>query len=133
MINATEEPTMVLPPPSPARKQKQPEHSQRDVQTTAIPQPVNLGTSIASLVLPVTIDLSATPVMGRAGRSPSKRLATKKSPPKLPHERDESVNTTGRIASEPMKQAFSDLAKGLQDTDRAAEAGRTYKRLKQKK
>lgn len=133
MINTTDEHTMVLPPPSPARKQKRPEHSQRDAQTTAIRQPVNLGTSIASLVLPVTVDLTATPVMGRAGRSPGKRIAPKKTSPKLPHERDQSINATGKITSEPMKQAYRDLTKGLQDTDRAAEAGRTYKKLKQKK
>lgn len=48
----------------------------------------------------------------------------------LPHERDESVGTTGGIASAPMKQAFKDLSNGIQDTDRSAEADRTYKKLK---
>ena len=49
---------------------------------------------------------------------------------KLPHERDESVSTAKAKPSEPMQQAFRDLANGLQDTDRGAEVGRTYKKLK---
>jgi hypothetical protein len=48
----------------------------------------------------------------------------------LPHERDESKDMTGGIPSEPMRQAFRDLRRGLQDTDRGAEADRTYKKLK---
>lgn len=48
----------------------------------------------------------------------------------LPHERDEAVGMTGGIASAPMKQAFKDLTHGIQDTDRSAEADRTYKKLK---
>jgi hypothetical protein len=55
----------------------------------------------------------------------------KKTLPKLPHERDESIDTTGAIASEPMKQAARDIKRGLVDTDRGAEAGRTYQKLKQ--
>ncbi len=53
------------------------------------------------------------------------------SSPKLPHERDESINTTGTVASEPMEQAARDVKRGLVDTDRGAEAGRTYRKLKQ--
>lgn len=49
---------------------------------------------------------------------------------KLPHERDESVSTDAPEPSAPMQQAFEDLARGLQDTDRGAELGRTYKKLK---
>ena len=50
---------------------------------------------------------------------------------KLPHERDESIDIVGKVPSEPMKQASRDLKRGLVDTDRGAEAGRTYKKLKQ--
>ena len=49
---------------------------------------------------------------------------------KLPHERDESVSAAAPEPSAPMQQAFEDLARGLQDTDRGAELGRTYKKLK---
>lgn len=55
---------------------------------------------------------------------------TKKSVAKLPHERDESIGMTGNVPSEPMQQAFQDVARGLQDTDRGSEADRTYKKLK---
>ena len=48
---------------------------------------------------------------------------------KLPHERDESVGATGGVASGAVRQAYRDLARGLQDTDRGAEAGRVYKQL----
>lgn len=37
---------------------------------------------------------------------------------------------TGKVESKPMKQAFRDVARGLKDTDRGAEAGRTYRKLK---
>jgi hypothetical protein len=49
---------------------------------------------------------------------------------KLPHERDESIGMTGGITSKTMQQAYRDLDRGLQDTDRGVEAGRTYKKLK---
>ena len=71
--------------------------------------------------------IAAKPTRARPGR-PAKPAA---SLPKLPHERDESINTTGTVASEPMEQAARDVKRGLVDTDRGAEAGRTYKKLKQ--
>jgi hypothetical protein len=37
--------------------------------------------------------------------------------------------TVGTL-SETMRQAYRDLARGLQDTDCGAEAGRTYRKLK---
>ncbi len=36
----------------------------------------------------------------------------------------------GTVVSEPMQQAYRDISRGLKDTDRGAEAGRTYKKLK---
>lgn len=35
-----------------------------------------------------------------------------------------------KVVSEPMQQAYRDITRGLKDTDRGAEAGRTYKKLK---
>lgn len=49
---------------------------------------------------------------------------------KLPHERDESAESTGAVQSEAMQQAYRDLRRGLPDTDRGAEAGHTYRKLK---
>lgn len=71
-------------------------------------------------------------VVRRKARKSPERVGVAKTPPeiKLPHERDESVNMTDGIPSEPMQQAYRDVTGGLQDTDRGPEAGRTYKKLK---
>ena len=123
---------MVRPPLSSARRRKapQPPPIVSTVQAST-PQP-NLGTSIASLVMPASVDLTATSFKPKPGRVPARDQALKKALPKLPHERDESVTATAPVASKPMQQAYRDLASGQQDTDRAAETGRTYKKLKQK-
>ena len=42
--------------------------------------------------------------------------------PKLPHERDESVDMTDGIPSAEMQQAYRDLERGLVDTDAGLEA-----------
>ena len=43
---------------------------------------------------------------------------------------DGSQTMTAGTPSEPMRQAYRDVTRGLQDTDRGAEAGRTYRKLK---
>ena len=52
----------------------------------------------------------------------------------LPNERDESVNNdvamTAALPDPLMKQAAADVARGLQDTSKAAELNRAYKKLK---
>ena len=55
--------------------------------------------------------------------------ASRSSAAKLPHERDESVGATAGVASGSVQQAYRDVARGLQDTDRGAEAGRVYEQL----
>ena len=52
------------------------------------------------------------------------------SEPALPHERDESANMTGGIESDVVEQAARDLKRGLEDTSRAPEADRAYRKLK---
>ena len=42
--------------------------------------------------------------------------------PKLPHERDQSVNMTDAIPSADMQQAYRDVERGLVDTDAGREA-----------
>lgn len=42
--------------------------------------------------------------------------------PKLPHERDQSVNMTDGIPSADMQQAYRDVQRGLVDTDAGREA-----------
>ncbi len=50
--------------------------------------------------------------------------------PKLPHERDESVGTTGGVPSAAVQQAYKDVKRGLQDTSRGAAANVAYEKLK---
>ena len=50
--------------------------------------------------------------------------------PKLPHENDESVNATDGTPSVLIQQAYRDISRGLQDTDRGPVADSTYKKLK---
>ena len=50
--------------------------------------------------------------------------------PKLPHEQDESVGSTGGVPSAAMQQAYKDVKRGLRDTSRGTAANRTYEKLK---
>ena len=65
-----------------------------------------------------------------AGTIRLKPSADKHAAPELPHERDEAVGMTGGVPSQPVQQAYRDVKRGLVDTDRAAEADRTYDKLK---
>lgn len=49
---------------------------------------------------------------------------------KIPSERDESVLMTPQAPDPMIKQAAADVANGLQDTSKALETNRTYKKLK---
>lgn len=49
--------------------------------------------------------------------------------PRLPHERDESVDAEAAVPSEVIKQAVTDLRRGLIDTDRSAQMTKVYKNL----
>ena len=59
--------------------------------------------------------------------------ASRHASPKLPHERDETPGMTGGEPSERVEQGHRDVARGVQDTSRAPEADRTYRRLKGKR
>ena len=50
--------------------------------------------------------------------------------PKLPHEQDESVGSTGGVPSPEMQLAYKDVKRGLQDTSRGTAADATYQKLK---
>ena len=65
-----------------------------------------------------------------AGTIRLKPSGDKAATPELPHERDEEAGMTGGIPSQPMQQAYRDVKRGLIDTDRGVEAGRTYQKLK---
>ena len=90
-----------------------------------MPKPVKTTPSKASS--------SATPVVSVKRRAGTLRLpvgTAQPAPMELPHERDASTNMTDGIPSPPVQQAYRDVKRGLQDTDRGAEAGRTYQKLK---
>ncbi|GKT24922.1 hypothetical protein [Acidovorax sp. SUPP3334] len=50
--------------------------------------------------------------------------------PRLPHERDQAVEMTGGEPSEEMQQAYKDVQRGLQDTDRGKPAHDAYQKQK---
>ena len=61
----------------------------------------------------------------KAGQS-----AEKEEKPKLPHERDESVDMTHGESDPKMEQAYRDVQRGLQDTDRGPSADKAYQKQK---
>ena len=50
--------------------------------------------------------------------------------PKMPHERDESVDMTHGESDPKMEQAYRDVQRGLQDTDRGPSADKAYQKQK---
>jgi len=50
---------------------------------------------------------------------------------KLPHERDESVDMTHGQPDAQVEQAYRDVQRGLQDTDRGPPADKAYQKQKQ--
>ena len=119
---------MIRTSPAPARKVKTIEQQNTDFTAEGSPPPATAGMSIQLKAMPPDkSSVSGNSTRGRKRAPP----VSKQAAPKLPHERDESINTVGTIPSEPMKQASRDIERGLKDTDRGAEVGRTYKKLKQ--
>ena len=57
-------------------------------------------------------------------------MAATSTVPKLPHERDESVGSTGGVPRPAVQQAYKDVKRGLQDTSRGAAANAAYEKLK---
>jgi hypothetical protein len=64
------------------------------------------------------------------GQVPPPGVGNKAFEAQLPHERDESVSMTDGIPSEPIRQAYRDVVRGLKDTDRGPVAGHAYRKLK---
>ncbi|MEQ1686264.1 MAG: hypothetical protein ABL916_21650 [Burkholderiaceae bacterium] len=67
-------------------------------------------------------------------KAPARKRADPPTPapsePALPHERDEGASMTGGLPSQVVQQGARDLKRGLEDTSRALEADRAYKKLK---
>lgn len=69
-----------------------------------------------------------TPTTGDAASPGSAREES----PKLPHERDQSVDMTHGQPDAQVEQAYRDVQRGLQDTDRGPPADKAYQKQKQK-
>jgi hypothetical protein len=81
------------------------------------------SSSLAKAVMP------RKTVRGRIHGSSPKGKTALAAAPKLPHERDETPESSkGAVASKTVQQAFSDVTHGLPDTDRGAEVSRTYQK-----
>ena len=50
--------------------------------------------------------------------------------PKLPHEQDQSVDMTDGKPDEQLEQAYLDVQRGLQDTDRGPPSDKAYQKQK---
>lgn len=50
---------------------------------------------------------------------------------RLPHERDEATAMTGGIRSPDIEQAYKDVTRGLQDTDKGPPSHRAYQQQKE--
>ncbi len=53
--------------------------------------------------------------------------------PSLPSEKDESVDVSDVVVRKVMRQAATDIARGLKDTDRADQVDKIYRKLKTEK
>lgn len=88
----------------------------------------------------------ATPAAASPAREPSVDTTRRQAPapstqgplkvpdgegtPKLPHERDESVDMTHGEPDAQIEQAYRDVQRGLQDTDRGPPADKAYQKQK---
>ena len=84
----------------------------------------------AKASVPAPIPASATPEQRTSGEGVDLTSQDESASPKMPHERDERVGMTGGAQSSRVQQGARDLKRGLQDTSRATEADRAYKKLK---
>ena len=122
---------MVKTVPTPAPKVKSLAQENTDFTSEGSPPPGIVGATIPATATPASPDEIARSGKSRPGLARVPLGVRKKAEAKLPQERHEPASTTGTIPSEPMHQAYRDIKHGLKDTDRGAEAGRTYKKLKQ--
>lgn len=81
--------------------------------------------------------MSNTPIQTPPPRSPTRQRKStvqvsigQKKVDLLPHEQDESASSQASAPRKIMKQAATDVAGGLKDTDRGVETGSTYDRQK---
>ena len=116
--------------PAPAAKQKNLVQQNADFTSEGAPPPAVEAIPSVKTGAGTTAITPTRPKHRTSGRHRDAPATAKALKPQLPHDRDETASALPAVASEPMKQAQRDLARGLKDTDRGAEAGRTYQKLK---
>lgn len=79
---------------------------------------------------PASIPAQPATQRARVGKPPTLRDAAVEAKLQMPNERDESIAMTADAPDPVIEQAAVDVARGLQDTSKAAELDRTYKKLK---
>ncbi len=124
---------MLKPPPAPPPHPKTLEEQKADFTAEGSPPPGKVGKDVPVVEEPAVAS-------GAITRKPTHRhpLLTRRNigalrRAELPVTPATAVTTSpepGAVPSVPMQQAFADVKQGLKDTDRAAEAGRTYRKLK---
>lgn len=75
------------------------------------------------------VDTTRRQDSGPATHGPLK-ASDREGAPKLPHERDESVDMTHGKPDVQIEQAYRDVQRGLQDTDRGPPADKAYQKQK---
>jgi len=70
------------------------------------------------------------PGRGRPGQAETPRDASDEASLALPHERDQSTDMTDAVPDPQIKQAHTDLGRGLQDTGRTPVVDAAYDKLK---
>ena len=85
---------------------------------------------MVKLKLPATSPTQPHVQRARVGKAPIPRDAVVEAQLELPNERDESVDMTPDKPDPVIEQAATDVARGLQDTSKAIELDRAYKKLK---
>ena len=85
---------------------------------------------MANLKSSTSTSAPATPQRVASGKPPTPGDATLQAELKMPHERDESMETTAAVPDPLIQQATADVMRGLMDTSKGAELNRAYKKLK---
>ena len=98
-----------------------------------MPRPSNRDESTpAPTASEPSVDTTKRQAPGPKTQGPLKagQSAAKEEKPKLPHERDESVDMTHGEPDAQIEQAYRDVQRGLQDTDRGPPADKAYQKQK---
>ena len=95
-----------------------------------MPARLKISTSRFVAVSDKVVPAEAPRITGTLHRRAGPARAARAAMPGEAHAPDAVKAAPDPVPAAPMRQAYRDLARGLQDTDRGAEVGRTYRKLK---